>query len=466
MANTYKNIVITPNIGNTADPRIQFSGGNTSANTDINLYVYPDANGTLSFEGSAGQLFSITNDLANSLFSVNDVSGIPAIEIFANGLISVAPFGGNVVIGNTAEFILSPGAGIYANGSLGTAGQALHSNGTSVYWTNVASEAVTSVATGNGLVGGTITNTGTISVLANTGIVANSTGLFVNATYIGTLTANNTSFVGTVSAANVVSNAQLSGNLANYQTTAGLAGNVATLTANNTSFVGTVSAANVVSNAQLSGNLANYVTATNLTNNLANYQTTAGLTANVATLTANNANNLNGQPASFYTNATNITTGTLPYAQIPANVINTTADFTRTGITTFSANVVLGSSGVSANGSFGVSGDVLYSNGSATYWSAPSGGGATANLVTLSSVTAISSNRYILTNTSPTTVTLPASPVLGDTVYILPTNGLANNVVARNGNKIMGLSEDMTIDVENASIDLIYVDTNLGWRIV
>lgn len=138
MANTYKNIIITPNIGNTADPKIQFLGGNTTANTDINLFVYPSSNGTLSFEGSAGQLFSITNDLSDSLFSINDVSGIPSIEVFANGLISVAPFAGNVVFGNTSEVILSPGTGLYANGGLGTTGQVLTSNGTSVYWAAAA----------------------------------------------------------------------------------------------------------------------------------------------------------------------------------------------------------------------------------------------------------------------------------------------------------------------------------------
>lgn len=58
--------------------------------------------------------------------------------------------------------------------------------------------------------------------ISNNGIAAN----------VLTLTANNTSFVGTVSAANVVSNAQLSGNLASYQTSAGLSANVAKLTAN------------------------------------------------------------------------------------------------------------------------------------------------------------------------------------------------------------------------------------------
>lgn len=133
--------------------------------------------------------------------------------------------------------------GLIANGSIGTAGHVLHTNGSSTYWA-IDNEGVTSVATGNGLIGGTISTTGTVSVLANTGIVANSSGIFVNATYVGTLTANNTSFVGTTAAAAVVNTSQLSANLANYQTTAGLSANVATLSANNSSFLGGIAAAN------------------------------------------------------------------------------------------------------------------------------------------------------------------------------------------------------------------------------
>lgn len=49
----------------------------------------------------------------------------------------------------------------------------------------------------------------------------------------------------------------------------------------------------------------------------------ANLTAHTITAnlvgTANNANNLGGQLPAFYTNATNITTGTLPFAQLPSN---------------------------------------------------------------------------------------------------------------------------------------------------
>jgi len=75
--------------------------GSATAPIDINAYETLN-NGTLSFEGSAGQLFSITNNLTSgSIFSVNDVSGIPSIDVDADGTITLAEFGGNVGIGNT-----------------------------------------------------------------------------------------------------------------------------------------------------------------------------------------------------------------------------------------------------------------------------------------------------------------------------------------------------------------------------
>jgi len=63
----------------------------------------------------------------------------------------------------------------------------------------------------------------TTYIVANTGLVSNSSGVFVNAAYINTISSNSTNFVGTVSAANVVSNTQLSGNLSFYTTTSTLA---------------------------------------------------------------------------------------------------------------------------------------------------------------------------------------------------------------------------------------------------
>jgi hypothetical protein len=107
MAISYKDIIITPNRSNTADPKIEFRGGNTSVNTAITVQTYPTSNGTLSFEGSAGQLFSITNDLTGSIFSVNDVSGIPSIEVFANGQINMAQFGGTVLLASYEETVIA-----------------------------------------------------------------------------------------------------------------------------------------------------------------------------------------------------------------------------------------------------------------------------------------------------------------------------------------------------------------------
>lgn len=100
MANTYKDIVITPYRGNANnDPVIRLSSGNATTNADMNVRFYAVSNGTLSFEGTAGQLFSITNDLSGTIFSVNDISGIPSLEVDANGKITMAVFGGNVAIG-------------------------------------------------------------------------------------------------------------------------------------------------------------------------------------------------------------------------------------------------------------------------------------------------------------------------------------------------------------------------------
>ena len=104
MSFSYKDIVVTPNKGSsTDDPKIVFSGANTTVNTDIILRTYPTSNGALSFEGSAGQLFSITNDLTGTIFSVNDISGIPSIEVLDTGTIKFAQYSGNVVIGSATD---------------------------------------------------------------------------------------------------------------------------------------------------------------------------------------------------------------------------------------------------------------------------------------------------------------------------------------------------------------------------
>ena len=272
---------------------------------------------------------------------------------------------GNVGIGNTApadklsvngttylQANVTLNAALVANGGAGSAGQVLHSNGTATYWA-ADDQGVTSITTGEGLIGGTITSTGSISVLANTGIVANITGVYVNSTYIGTLSANAATYL----------NGKTEGNL------------------------------NV--NSALSSNNSTYAFG----------KTEGAINANSA-LTANNADYLDGQHGAYYTNATNITTGTLPYAQIPANIANTTGAFTFSGVHTHNANIILGSSGLSANASFGTAGQVLHSNGTATYWAADdqgvtsvaTGNGLTGGTITSTGTISVLANTGIVAN--------------------------------------------------------------------
>ena len=90
-----QDILITPYKDSTSSgAKIDFTGFNSGAST-ITMRVLPDS--TLSYEGTAGQLFSISNGLSSgTIFSVNDISGIPSIDVASSGLVRLAPFVGEV----------------------------------------------------------------------------------------------------------------------------------------------------------------------------------------------------------------------------------------------------------------------------------------------------------------------------------------------------------------------------------
>jgi hypothetical protein len=166
MANSYKDIVITPNKSSSNDdPKIVFSGADTTSNTDITLRMYPTSNGTLSFEGGAGQLFSISNTLTGTIFSVNDISGIPSIEVLDTGLIKLAPYNGTVSIGS---------ANSSTSSTSNTSGSLVVAGGVGIRGNVYASTAV-------------LTNT-TPSISTTTGALVVAGGIGVS----GTLSANST----------------------------------------------------------------------------------------------------------------------------------------------------------------------------------------------------------------------------------------------------------------------------------
>lgn len=75
----------------------------TGIGTVFDIIPYDTLNsGTLSFETTIGQLFSITNNLTSgSIFAVNDISSIPCIDVSASGSVQLAPYLGNVGVGTT-----------------------------------------------------------------------------------------------------------------------------------------------------------------------------------------------------------------------------------------------------------------------------------------------------------------------------------------------------------------------------
>ena len=179
-----KNILITPNVGANGDPTIVFSAANTTSNAaNITLRAYPTSNGTLSFEGSAGQLFSITNNLTGTLFSVNDISGIPSIEVLDTGRINLAQYNGNVVIGantsanastsnTTGELVVFGGIGV--TGNLYVGGTSAGSNGIYTDILRYAANGLPWVMGGGGP--GSSGNVSASGYTANTIITANSGG--------------------------------------------------------------------------------------------------------------------------------------------------------------------------------------------------------------------------------------------------------------------------------------------------
>jgi hypothetical protein len=85
------------------------------------------------------------------------------------------------------------------------------------------------------------------------------------------------------------------------------------------------------------------------------------------------------------------------------------------------------------------------------------------SVVTATSLTA-AVNTHIYVSAATQTITLPASPSLGQRVLIT-VGDFVDTVVGRNGSNIMSLAEDLTMDTAYLSIQFIYTDSTRGWII-
>ena len=123
---------------------------------------------------------------------------------------------------------------------------------------------------------------------------------------------------------------------------------------------------------------------------------------------------------------------------------------------------------LTANGSVGSNGQVLVSNGSGIYWG-ESGGTVSSWTVVDDDYTASNGDR-LLTDTSANTftVTLPATPSIGDVVEVADGADWSINslIVDRNGSTIEGLNSNVVLNINDIAVRFIYGGTPETWQVI
>jgi hypothetical protein len=115
----------------------------------------------------------------------------------------------------------------------------------------------------------------------------------------------------------------------------------------------------------------------------------------------------------------------------------------------------------------GSANQVIQTDGSGNLSFATVSGGAAWQAVKTSGFTAVAKQGFFCDTTSSAfTATLPASATIGDFITFIDYAGTfdTNNLtIGRNGHKIQGVAEDLTVSVERAGLTLVYVDATQGW---
>jgi hypothetical protein len=97
-------------IGNTTTDSHSITGSiaiSSSASTSsAALQIYKSGSTVLDIQGSQGQLFSVIDVLSGSLMSVNDISGLPILEVFSDDRVVLGTYGAPALIitGSNAVF--------------------------------------------------------------------------------------------------------------------------------------------------------------------------------------------------------------------------------------------------------------------------------------------------------------------------------------------------------------------------
>jgi len=110
---------------------------------------------------------------------------------------------------------------------------------------------------------------------------------------------------------------------------------------------------------------------------------------------------------------------------------------------------------------------ILVTDGSGNLSFTDNSGGTSWQAVKTTAFTAVAGEGYFINTTSGAiTMTLPASPTIGDEVSFVDYAGTfdTNNLtIGRNSENIQGSAADLTVSVERAANTLVYTDGTQGW---
>lgn len=101
-------LVVTQNV--TAS-RVYISSSNGTANgSTLTVYGSGSSQPVFTVQGSQGELFSVTDSLSGSLYSVNDISGLPILEVFSDSTILMGNYQDPMLITTTKLVTTASGA--------------------------------------------------------------------------------------------------------------------------------------------------------------------------------------------------------------------------------------------------------------------------------------------------------------------------------------------------------------------
>ena len=366
-----------------------------------------------------------TGNLISLTGPVTTTANITGGNILTGGLISATGnVTGNYFLGNGSQ--LTGIAASYGNANVVANLAALGTNpvsttgnidGGNLSGTNIVGTLITALQTNITAVG----TLGSLTVTANT-----TSGNLLTAGLIsvaGNITANTGSFF-------IGNGSQLTGITAvSSYGNANVVANLAALGSNPISTTGNITGNYILGNgSQLTGLATTSITTDSFTGNGSTTTFTLSTTPSSINATTVNYNGVTLLRSSYSVNVANVI-----FSSAPANNSNIE-------ITTLTS----GSSG---------------STGSSLIWNIAS-----------SNATMTASNGYFVdTSSSAKTMTLPASVTLGDTIQINDLAGTfaTNNLtVARNGQNIQGVANNLVVSTNQSSFDLVYSNSTYGWKIL